>query len=305
MESDVNFVESGLAGFPWSTPGTLSPGAYRTVRRYQGILELFGQFADGQGVTKLVNVSMTLIDKFRARRKEKVAPKTMHNEGRLLKSFLGWCEERKLIRENPLGKRKFSPPKPKRRKAPSLVQVNDILDAATALRHPQFALLAFCGARSGEGRNLLVEDVDFVGEWMQIRSRPGHETKNGEDRKVPLHPRLRGILEPLPRNKSGWFFTALPSKRYPHGDHHMNVKRLNEDFVKLLKKLELPAGRDDGFTIHSLRRFFRTTCVNAGVPERVADLWLGHNDGKSMGSIYYDLSDEDSQRFMSLVPFGE
>lgn len=68
---------------------------------------------------------------------------------------------------------------------------------------------------------------------------------------------------------------------------------------------ELPAGRDDGFTIHSLRRFFRTTCVNAGVPERVADLWLGHNDGKSMGSIYYDLSDEDSQRFMNMVPFGE
>ena len=69
-------------------------------------------------------------------------------------------------------------------------------------------------------------------------------------------------------------------------------------------KLELPAGRDDGFTAHSLRHSFETTCVNANIPQRVIDTWLGHRSDSSMANIYYRLSDEDSQQFMKQVPFG-
>lgn len=45
--------------------------------------------------------------------------------------------------------------------------------------------------------------------------------------------------------------------------------------------------------------------MNAGVPERVVDIWLGHASDRSMGSVYYKLSDEESQRFMLMVPFGD
>ena len=43
---------------------------------------------------------------------------------------------------------------------------------------------------------------------------------------------------------------------------------------------------------------------NAGIPQRVVDTWLGHQSDKSMGSVYYKLSDEDSQKFMLNVPLG-
>lgn len=36
-----------------------------------------------------------------------------------------------------------------------------------------------------------------------------------------------------------------------------------------------------GFVIHSLRHFFETFAVNAGIPQRVIDTWLGHRSDKS------------------------
>ena len=56
--------------------------------------------------------------------------------------------------------------------------------------------------------------------------------------------------------------------------------------------------------MHSLRHFFETFTVNAGTPQRVIDTWLGHRSDRSMASVYYKLSDTDSQKFMTQVPFG-
>jgi integrase len=56
--------------------------------------------------------------------------------------------------------------------------------------------------------------------------------------------------------------------------------------------------------IHSLRHFFETFTVNAGVPQRAVDAWPGHHSDKSMAAVYYRLRDEDSQAFMAKVPFG-
>jgi hypothetical protein len=43
--------------------------------------------------------------------------------------------------------------------------------------------------------------------------------------------------------------------------------------------------------------------VNRGIPQRVVDTWLGHRSDRSMASIYYRLTDEESQNFMRQVPF--
>jgi integrase len=102
-----------------------------------------------------------------------------------------------------------------------------------------------------------------------------------------------------------WFLTADPSPKYPKGGRRISTKKLNEDFTRLTKQLTLPVGRIDGFTIHSLRHFFETFCVNAGIPQRVIDSWLGHASDKAMAAVYYRLSDAESQAFMTKVPFGD
>ncbi len=281
-------------------------GTRRKTRvKYRGILIRFCDYAEGQSVYFVGSVNMSLFDKYRAHRKPVLSAKSMHHEGATIKSFLSWCADRDLIGENPLAKRKFTPPRLEPRGGPSLSEVNRILAAASEVRHPVFATLAFSGVRSGECQRFQVDDVDLDGNWLHVVSRHGLETKTGRSRKVPIHPRLRKVLAAIPRSHRPWFFTALPSPRYPDGLHHINTKLLNEELLKVLRKLGIRAGREGGYTVHSFRHFFRTHAVNSGVPERVIDIWLGHASDKSMGSVYYALSDEESQKFMERISFDE
>jgi integrase len=72
---------------------------------------------------------------------------------------------------------------------------------------------------------------------------------------------------------------------------------------RLYRKLGMPIGREAGYTLHSLRRFFETFCVNARVPQRAVDVWMGHRSDRSMGAIYYSISSTESQAMMADVPF--
>ena len=128
--------------------------------------------------------------------------------------------------------------------------------------------------RSGELQRLRVEDIDLKGNWIHIISREGAETKTGYSRKVPIHAKLKPLLEVLPKMGS-WLFTAPPSRKYPMGGHWINTKHLNEDFQRLLTAVGVPAGRKTGgYSIHSLRNSFETNCVcismhRAGLPSPV------------------------------------
>jgi integrase len=171
-------------------------------------------------------------------------------------------------------------------------------------RRPILAMLAFTGMRSGECRHLQPQDVEFRNNWIHIESRDGHETKTGDSRKVPIHPRLRRHLRRSDNRERPWFFTSPATLKYPNGDHFINTKKLNEYFLDLLKELNIPAGRDEGFTLHSLRHSFKIICINSGTPREVVDAWQGHSPDRSAGSAYYRLGDDESQCFMEKVPFG-
>jgi len=278
--------------------------ARRTLVKYKGVLGLFVAFLDVHRVTQLGRVTAGYFDKYRAERKSTRHEKTIYCEGVIVKQLFKWAKSRKLIADNPLAEIKLNKPLLEPKAGPSLEQLNTILVAADEPLRSELVVLAFTGMRAGELQRLRLEDVDVEGGWVNIRSRPGAETKTRESRKVPIHPRLRAVLVGLPKMRRPWLFTAAPSKKFPDGDHHISVKRMNEQFTRLVGRLGMPVGRDAGFVIHSLRHFFETFTVNASIPQRVIDAWLGHSSDKSMGANYYKLSDADSQSFMAKVPFG-
>ena len=278
--------------------------APKTLVKYAGIFKLFMEFLKTIHVIKLNRFTTTQFDRYRAHRAETRQAKTLYVEGVVIKQFFKWCLSRKLIVENPIVSCKLKKPSLLPKEGPGLNQVDAMLLALPPTKKPMIALLAFTGMRAGELQRLQPSDIDLVGNWVHIISRAGLETKTRDSRKVPIHPRLFEILETMPKSHKPWLFTMLPSRKYPDGDHMVNIKKLNEEFQKIVKSLKMPTGRVSGFTLHSLRHFFETCTVNAGIRQRVVDTWLGHRSDKSMAAVYYRLRDEDSQSFMKNVPFG-
>lgn len=286
--------------------------ARKTIGKYHGTLMDFAEFARSKRVQRVDQISLKLFDEYRSHRSNqkvrgKVIGKTqMYHDASLLKRFLQWCADRHMIAANPLAAQKFSKPTPKRKEfVPTLGEIDLILSEVPKRIQVVIAVLAFGGMRSANCRNLLVEDVDLDGGWIYIRSREHAETKCRNEWKAPIHPRLATILKSTTSPRDGYLFTAPPSRKYPAGGHWINTKHLNDDFVKVVKKLGMPAGRGSGYTIHSLRHFFKSFCLSHGVPREYVDAWQGHMSIRSASDLYVHTFDAESQRLMARVPFGE
>ncbi len=261
------------------------------------------KFLADRRVLKLHQVTASLFDAWRAERRAIRHAKTVYTESVIVKQLFKWSKTRKLVADDPLVGISLNKPTSEPKAGPSFDQVNAILAAADEPLKVWLLVLALTGMRVGELQHLRFDDVDFVGNWIHIRSRAGAETKTRRSRKLPMHARLRTALENRPRSNHEWFFTAGRSKKCPVGGNWINPKRVNDQFIRLLRGLGMPTGRAFGFVVHSLRHFFETFTVNANVPQRVIDAWLGHQSDKSMATVYYRLLDADSQTFMAKVPF--
>jgi integrase len=186
--------------------------------------------------------------------------------------------------------------------------VDKLLVAADEVLAGRLATLACTGMRVGELRNLQRQDVDLKENWIFIRNRSGAQTKTGMDRRVPIHPALRPYLDKAFKASAGrgYLFCAAPTPKYPKGDHFINERHLNTQLTRLAERVGVPAGRvNDGIVIHSFRHFFKTFCLNQGIPLMAVDQWQGHVGDRSASAMYYELSDDESQRLMSKVPFSK
>ncbi|MSR51456.1 MAG: hypothetical protein EXS07_15585, partial [Gemmataceae bacterium] len=105
--------------------------------------------------------------------------------------FLKFCKSRKLIPENPLAELRLNKPKANKKNAPSLIQVQQILNAMQSSDKFYILTLACSGMRSGELQKLQSQDIDLQGNWIHICSRLGLSTKTGASRKIPIHLELK------------------------------------------------------------------------------------------------------------------
>lgn len=277
----------------------------KTFIRYGGILRIFNEFLEAEGNTANLDITVEAFDQFRQRRSGKVGPTTMFHEATCIKRFLNWCVTRKLLQDNPLRDLQFRKPKSKQETVLSLEQVKQIIVSAKGPRKSMIQVLALTGMRVSELRNLRCEDIDLTNGWIHIVNRVGFENKAGADWKVPIHEELRPILGRQLRGRHGFLFTAEPSPKYPEGDNHIRMKGLNEYFRSILGTLGIPEGkRNGGFTLHSLRHFFKTYAVASGIPKEYVDLWQGHSlDTRNASNAYLHLPDQDSRAWMEKLPF--
>ena len=111
-------------------------------------------------------------------------------------------------------------------------------------------LMLYTGARAGEALWLDWKDVDLQRAHVQFI-----DTKNGEARGVPLHPRLVAALTAL-NGRTGEVFRkrdGTPYERPKGGDDHSSGARIKSGFAGACKR----AGITD-FTPHDCRHTWAT-----------------------------------------------
>lgn len=289
--------------------------ARKTLLKYRGELEGFASYLDEtHRVTALRAVTAHHCDAYKAHRheKNKLDTYTLYNLMIVLKTFFKWCHGRRLLVVNPLAE--FKVPKVRRRRHPASApeQVKAILTLAEEWLFAVLATLAFTGLRIGELRELRPQDVDLGLGVIRVRFRDGWRPKTGaSERDVPIHRRLLNILKSV---KAGtrYFFTAPRSRQFPAGGNHINERDVNELFQKLAVRCGYVVGRKvQGLTLHSLRKYWKTFCLDSGVPKAMVDVWAGHEDEEEMDTFYYDHGSASadahakSKQWMERVPFGE
>jgi integrase len=163
-----------------------------------------------------------------------------------------------------------------------------------------FAFTAYTGARRSEVLRSRIDDVDFESNQIMIRERKRRKHLAASCRFVPLHPRLRSVLE-------DWF-AVHPGGQFTIACCHTRGKRATAarqltpyqatHYFKhtLFKSKWKVVG---GF--HTLRHSFGSNLVRCGtVSPHVVAQWMGHTT-EEMKQLYQHLFPQDGVAQISVL----
>jgi integrase len=186
------------------------------------------------------------------------APSEQLHLHRALKTFFGWAVTRAYVLSSPLDR--LTPPAKQTSRDrvlsdPELLQVWNLAASFPYPFGPVVQLLILTGQRYSEIANLRRSYVatDLI-TW------PKEATKNNSEHRIPITPKVAGILASLPRGASDRLFPVFSASIATR-----NFKR---------RLMELPP-----WTLHDLRRTFSTNQARLGTPPDVTEAILNHKTG--------------------------
>jgi len=265
--------------------------APKTLAKYGSEADKLRAFAAERGVERADRFDERSFDAYRAwliarRHKQGVpyADKSIHASLTFVKSVLKWGWRVNLLPRYALANVALPSARPRPQPCFTTEQVDAIIEATSGRERAAFTILAFSGMRVNELVQLEWEDVLFErGELGMLHIRRGGSagtTKDKDDRFVPIHPRVRLVLEGLPRISE----RVLPGLR-------------DRRLLARLKAVCRDLGFGQHYKVHSFRHYFASTVANSSVPYRMALAWLGHSSSDILDH-YYHLHDAESEAAM-------
>jgi integrase len=148
---------------------------------------------------------------------------------------------------------------------PSYEELNKLMNYAKKTTLPYYWLIKFLsltGLRKGEALALKWSDIKdgriHITKAYDSRSKKIQTPKTKASiRKVPLFPEAKLLLEIIPK-KDEFIFGKLSS----------------EAVTKRIRIYNKRIGTN--ITLHSLRHYFATECLEAGISKKLVQNWLGH-----------------------------
>jgi len=241
-------------------------------------------------------IDRSQVDTWAASRSKTTAARTFNIERETLIQILDYAMREGLILENPA--RVVERRKQPQAKVviPTKAQFKTLLATLrqSDVRYHEAAdlceLLAYSGCRLGEATSMTWGDVNF--ELKQFTVTGGeYGTKNHEARTLPLFPALEEFLvrvRPL-----------MPEPVQP-SDRIVQIDNAKKAITSGCQTAKLPH-----FHHHSLRHFFCSNAIEAGIDFKTIAGWLGHKDGGLLvAKTYGHLRDEHSAAMAKRMSWG-
>lgn len=198
-----------------------------------------------------------------------IAASTFNNERESLIAIFDYAEGEGVILDNPARHLKRRRQGRRELVIPSKEQYRKLIVTMRAMdiRYQRAAdlveLLACSGMRKGEANAFRWRDIDW-GRGLFVVSGGKRGTKNLHVRHVPLFPVLSALLERLQTS-------------HPEADQDALVvpgQSAKKAIDAACQAAELPH-----FNHHSMRHYFVSNCIEAGVDFKTIAAWVGHSDG--------------------------
>lgn len=287
-----------------------------TKEWYLWAKDCFMEFCKKEGLTNLLDISISDIEQFYQGRKKglyltpeaqirrdqrkkppKSTPGAARSNLRAVKYVFNYGVKKGYIEENPALIVKLDPTPKKIFRDLSFEEVEKIFDTALKYAPEYFTILAtayYTGFRKGELVYLRPEEVDLKRNIVSVVSKPENLIKDRQERRVPLAKKLKTILEPevlrARRERSEWLFATKEGK--PRANH------LNERIVRIGKL----AGVDtEGLSIKVFRETFGSHLRRKGVDLALISEYMGHSSVEVTRNHYAHIEIEKTHDQVDLL----
>jgi integrase len=248
----------------------------KTLRKYEGYLKKFKEFFLKIGVEKITDITVAVVDKYRAARFQDGADDTtVHLELVFLRSAVNYALSRGLILVDPLKGLRL--PKAETPEQPYWTPEELIIANSDGVYRLAFIVFWETGMRAGEVLHLEWDDVDEPRGVVHIRVKDDWTPKNKKSRSVAITPRMADAFAALRVDAVGkWVFRTRRSVRNPVGDRQLSMDTLRYHLGKVLVKLTMEG------KLHSFRHSFVSHALTSDnpVPEAVLQQIVGQVDKK-------------------------
>jgi len=271
-----------------SIKGNLKPRS--AERRETSIRRLSATF----GRASVRNLTTKDCDEWSAQRGAAISASTYNNEMETLRAVLEYAVREGVILDNParvLKRRKLGKPQiliPSKDQFRQVVEHMRQQDSRSWPAADLAELLAYSGMRLAEATSIRWREV--YAELQQFVVTGGEAgTKNREVRTVPLFPAMRDFLERL-----------RGELRPAPGDKIARIDSAKRSMASACERLGFPR-----FTHHSLRHYFVSNAIEAGVDFKTIAAWIGHKDGGLLvAKTYGHLRDTHSSEMARRMTFS-
>jgi integrase len=290
-----------------------------TQKKYKSAFDKFAKFASEQRIVDWDSVTVHTLEDYASHLRSKdYSGATIVKELVTLQQARRWLVREKHLRGEERLNLKIRKCESQRAYCYTLEQVTAMVDLCRGeprlswLRHAIVAL-ACTGLRIAELASLRWADLNLEAGQLSLTDESGRSTskqglkqaiKSGKGRTLPIHPDLVQIFAEIPKRDAYVFHGPRGGRLKPDTVRLTLIKKVIKPLAPRFPSNHGEQGFADG-RLHSFRHYFASMCaMNPHLTERVAMLWLGHQDS-AMVRHYFHLHDAESRRQMArLQPIG-